>query len=323
MKVQLIAYEIDTHDTAKLNSILKNKGIEYDEVSEENYFVLQANLLRDQICNNIIQSGQLDSNTLTIFMAPEFYFKYKNGNPYSRTTLFNQLEYLRLISEAYPEVLFVAGSIWWSEPTKPVSNNQVIVHNTVPIFFGGKIIHTWQKTRLSQIDGLNQGTEQWDRWEAENQRILEATQTPFFQINFKGDESQPIKFGIEVCLDHLTLQPNPPTRSQTDYGVLRTSYLTKNPNTNTGSGVDVHLLVAAGMPLQSENIVARDGGVIFRCDGGLGAIRSNSVKITRQGISRTEALRKWNPKQRIMTPDYLGDDTDNRLAIYDSVSILP
>ena len=48
-KVQLFAYEIDTHNQDRINAILRRSGAEPDEMSEERYFHLQANLQRDLI----------------------------------------------------------------------------------------------------------------------------------------------------------------------------------------------------------------------------------------------------------------------------------
>ncbi|MEG4940720.1 hypothetical protein [Microcoleus sp. F4-D5] len=312
MKIQLIAYEIDTHDPTKLNDILQAKGIQYDEMSEEDYFTCQANELKNKIQGQVVK--YLNDDTLTIFMAPEFYFKYRNGLPYQRTTFFNKLEYLQAISMAFSEVMIVPGSIWWSEPTKDA--RKVIVHNTVPILFAGNIIHTWQKERLSRLDGLNKGPQVWDRDEEDYKRILDSSQTPFFQINFKNDPTKPILFGIEICLDHLTLDDPPNT-----YGVMRTKYLENYQNLNQGVGVDVHLLVAAGMPLQKENIVARNNGVLFRSDGGQGMKRSSCVKILRYGADPVQELQKWNPTLDAQTPGYIEQDPDNRIAIYPAIQL--
>lgn len=61
-----------------------------------------------------------------------------------------------------PDVLRVAGTIWWQEPIK---SGQALVHNTALVLKAGTIVRSWQQERLSGIDGRAQdGTETWDRW---------------------------------------------------------------------------------------------------------------------------------------------------------------
>ncbi|HEX4418775.1 MAG TPA: hypothetical protein VH165_12780 [Kofleriaceae bacterium] len=304
-KIQFVAYEIDTHNTAKLNAILSAKGADPSEMTEQEYFTLQANELRDRLRE---VTPQLDSTALTVFMAPEFYFKYQNGKPYSRTTFFNVGPYMEMISEAFPEVLWVPGTVWWSEPAK---QDTMTVHNTALVYHHGKLIRSWQKERLSTIDGLNAGPEVWDRWELEHERILEATQDPFFLASHGMDT---LHVGIEICLDHRTLdRESPPS-----YGVLRTLYPKNYPE---GRGVDIHLLTAAGMPMYPENVVARSGGVFLRCDGGKDPeTRSSCVLVARSG-NTPDALLEWAPILTLGKPTWIGSDLDNRVAVYPPVTV--
>ena len=123
--------------------------------------------------------------------------------------------------------------------------------------------------------------------------------------------------GIEICLDHLTLS-GPPV----SHGVLRTLYEKDDPN-HAGSGVDLHVLIAAGMPTQCENIVSRKGGVFIRCDGGNNASpRSNSVGIKREGTIPQVALRAWSPTQtQAAVQQYVGTEACNRLAVYAPIDL--
>jgi len=317
MKIQMIAYEVDTHNTTKLAAILAAKGIRAEEMEEAQYFDQQVNVLRDLIRSHV--QPLTGADRLTIFSVPEFFFKYRNGLPYGRSTFFNSLEYLSSISQAFPRVMIVAGTIWWMEPA---STGQATVHNTVPILYGGRLIHSWQKERLSGIDGLNQGPEVWDRWSEEGGRILEESQDPFFQVTVNGTL---IRLGVEICLDHLTLR-NQTTNLVTHRGVLRTKYLAANGD--NGAGVDIHLLVAAGMSPQSENITSRHDGLFFRVDGGNGAVRSTCCRVQRTGgLTAAESLRLWNPTltniARNNSPGALNDasDANDRVAVYGVVEI--
>lgn len=309
-KVQLFAYEVDTHNPNRINAILRRTGAEPDEMSEERYFHLQANLQRD-----LIKAGVLplvEDGTLPVFMAPEFFFKWRDGLPYSRETFFNAMPYLESLSAAFGPVLWVVGTVWWQERQDATHAR---VHNSVLIFQHGRLLHSWQKERLSGIDGLNQGPEMWDRHDLESQRILDRTQTPFFDAAVPGGGT--VHCGIEVCLDHLSLKD--PFRP----GVLRTAYLAAHPDPTEGAGVDLHLMVAAGMGAQLENIVAKSGGAYFRCDGGEGADpRSNSVAVTREGPTPPAALRLWDADGLMGKPYPLGTDTDERLVIYPAIGIV-
>jgi hypothetical protein len=305
--VQLFAYEIATNNEKTINAILRAKGVDPDEMTEEQYFHQQANLQRDLILKHVVPS--IEDDVLPVFLAPEFFFKWRDGLPYGRATFFNSIEYLKKLSEAFPDVLWVVGTVWWSEPH---STGKAMVHNSALILQGGSVLHSWQKERLSQIDGLNQGPELWDRHDPAEARILQSTQDPFFDAKLPGSDDI-VRCGIEICLDHLTLK-GPPV----SVGVLRQHYLKNEPNPAVGDGIDLHILTAAGMPLQPENVVARRGGLYARCDGGRGALRSQFLEIDRDhGVSAATALRRWTIDPTDVDSDEVGDDPDNRLAVYE------
>jgi hypothetical protein len=149
------------------------------------------------------------------------------------------------------------------------------------------------------------------------------SQDPFFTASpLMGGAD--MSCGLEVCLDHRSLPAD--AHHPLMRGVLRTKYTVAHDGPPvTGDGIDVHVLTAAGMPLQNENVLAKDGGVIFRSDGG-GASqggRSQAVRIARPGFGTPpENLRLWNPT---LTPmpvrSHDGQDPDHRLAIYPSVDV--
>lgn len=309
-KVQLFAYEIDTHNQDRINAILRRDGADPGEMPEERYYHLQANLQRDLVKAHVMP--QVKDGTLPVFMAPEFYFKWRDGLPYQRATFYNAMTYLQGLSGAFAPVLWVVGTVWWQEPQ---GETQARVHNSVLIFQNGRLLHSWQKERLSGIDGLKQGPEVWDRHDQDAARILDETQNPFFDAAVPGGGS--LHCGIEVCLDHRTLQ-NPER-----FGVLRTKYLKAHTDPAEGAGLDLHIMVAAGMPMQRENVVAKSGGAYFRCDGGSAANpRSQSVAITRTGATPPAALRQWTPTVAEGTAAYpAGNDANERLAVYDPIDV--
>lgn len=308
-RIQMFAYDIDTHDTAKINSLLTGQGLNPATMPALDLLKAQAKLQTDLITAQVVPKA--DATALPIFVAPEFFFKNVNGLPYDRATFFNGCEALKTMSSAFPKVLWVVGTVWWQEPIK---NGQALVHNTALVIQAGRILHSWQKERLSGIDGLNQGPETWDRWEPAYAHVLTATQDPLFQAPASPGAGQ-IPMGIEICLDHLTLK-----QGANPDGVLRTTYLARNGS--AGGGVDAHVLTAAGMSVQPENVVAKAGGYLLRVDGGSAANpRSQCLKVGRAGGSPAAALRQWNPTLTAVNPQYVGADVHNRLAHYPAVDI--
>ncbi len=302
-EVQFYAYEIDTHDTSCINASLARRGINPNEMSQEHYLHQQANLQVALIKQHVLPNLQARPEVVPIFIAPEFFFKWRDGTPYDRATFFNGIDYLTALSGAFPAVVWVLGTIWWHEPHG--STGMSMVHNSALVLHGGKLVHSWQKERLSSIDGL-QDAETWDRWDAQAERILEQTQTPFFTP--PGHHG--LSCAVEVCLDHLTLA----TTHGPEFGVVRSQYPVAHPR---GRGVDLHLLTAAGMPLQPENIAARHGGVMVRCDGGQGQRpRSQCFQVLRDG-----RLQDWNPALMPVTVIRHGDDADECLAVYDAILV--
>ncbi len=226
------------------------------------------------------------ADVLKVFMAPEFFFTHPD-RPYTKNEAYAILDDLRARSEKYPDWLFLPGTIWFADrhyqeavrtdidpktnqpvtrktfgtdgtakdKTKVEDNYAKVVHNVAPVIMNGRILLTYLKVMPSTVDGLrayndtvkdaekvavdlNAGTpvalkaETWDRWVDVVKATLSKTEEHgFFVLNG-------ISFGIEVCLDHC-------------YGFLRETYETMFPG---GNGVDVHLVVACGMPHDEPKI---------------------------------------------------------------------
>lgn len=307
--IQLFAFEIATHSAEKINDILRLRGVEPDEMTPLAYFHQQANLQRDLIARHVVPT--IAPDVLPVFLAPEFFFKWRDGQPYDRATFFNAIDYLKALSAGFPDVLWIIGTVWWCEPH---ASGRMMVHNSALILQDGAVLLSWQKERLSTIDGLRQGPQFWDRHDPAAMHSLVLSQMPFFQARMPAG-GEGVQCGIEICLDHLTL-----TDPSVSPGVLRQHYLAAEPDPDQGAGVDAHILTAAGMSLQPENVVARRGGAYLRCDGGRGALRSQSLGIDRaHGISAARALRQWTINPNPAPSHETGDDPDNRLAIYEPI----
>jgi len=252
--VRYISYEVETLSTDRLETVMKaiNPGAYAGNNPPPNlnagdlYFRLLADHLADNIERRVsvlpeAQAIGQHPHTLIVFAAPEFYFKDKGGMPFDRAVVMRGLDYLKSkVMALGKNLLVLPGTIWWKEDN--VSDPaHVIVHNTMPILSNHQIIHTWQKKNLSGIDGLKHGSQQWDADNKAVRAVLDSSQVPIFQYDLNGT---PIKIGLEVCLDH-------------SLGVLHGS----------GQQVDMHLLVACGMSINTANIAASTGGVMLRCEG--------------------------------------------------------
>jgi hypothetical protein len=308
-QIQLFAYEVATDSPAKLNTVLTEMKVELADLPEDKYFATLAGLQVTRIREDVLPNVR--NGALPVFIAPEFFFRRSDGTPFQRSTFINGIDHLLDLSRSVPDVLWIVGTVWWHDPRKG-SGEETVVHNSAMILHGGRMVRTWQKERLSSIDGLHDAT-RWDRENPDYAKILEDTQDPVFAVAVPGS-GQTMTTGIEICLDHRT--------THRGVGVLRTKYLAQNPS--SGAGVDLHILAVAGMRIQPENVVARNGGYLIRCDGGRGVRpRSQCVRVNRDGANAAAALREWNPTLTAHQPSqYCGEDIDHRVAIYDPVTIV-
>lgn len=189
------------------------------------------------------------AKSLIICTAPEFYFKDRKGVPYSSSVLIELMEYMKTKMPARADVMILPGTIWWWTSTNKnpldFTTTKPTIHNTLPVLLNKKFIHTWQKENLSDIDGLWDDCQQWDRKNKDVKAILDKTQIPVFE--HKVDDTA-ISIGLEICLDHA-------------YGVLKA----KAPK-----DLDIHMLIACGMEADTTKIASKDGGIFLRCDGSIG-----------------------------------------------------
>jgi hypothetical protein len=250
VKIYHVGYGLDTLDPKVVEAASGAAG-----KSGFDRFKLQSNHL-----GAVVEKGILDltkankddfgagKKTLAVFSAPEFFFKDAGGKPYPRDAFFNGLEYLKTkLMSLGTNLIVLPGTIWWWESATKNPKDQserVTVHNTLPIFSNKKYIHTWQKENLSDIDGLNETSEKWDRDNKAVAAVLDDSQVPVFEYTVEGTK---LKVGVEVCLDH-----------DASLAVLKKK---------GGSNIDLHILIACGMDPNVTSIAARSGGVFLRCDG--------------------------------------------------------
>jgi hypothetical protein len=197
------------------------------------------------------------SQTLKVFMAPEFYFR-ATADGYTWNTLTNILECLKLAFSDWrlDHWLIVPGTICTHQDPHPDSvgteEGKRTFFNTASVIKGGSkgsmtYVH---KERRSDIDGvppsLSDGTQDpkfkplLGSWEEQKQRIF----------NVDG-----ITFGLDVCLEHLT------------QALKRTVVDWPNKEKGSAPNIDVHLVTSCGMDVKHESVAARTGGCVLLCDG--------------------------------------------------------
>lgn len=265
--------------------------------------------------NRVLFEGSDDKHTLKIFMAPEFYFRpigvsgsverfEQDIGPfdsYSRPAALEIIEVLRGMfkDKGFEDWLFIPGTIFWSQPTDPRSpvEHRVVgprapvdCFNTATIIKGGAgtkedtWFHFVHKRQISTIDGAP----------VENAAVLNQDLTPI--LASWGERKQnylPLldfrRFGIEVCLDH-----------HKELHTLKNVHLEMHKRTQTqiiSPDVDLHLLTACGMPINTRSVAAKEGGYILRVDGSpnLGNLEVNSeiVRVTEQNF-HGDAKLSWD-----------------------------
>jgi hypothetical protein len=265
IQVQFAAFEIDTFDSTLMENILGGPvdGKLRDDEQQRKYFQFVTSHVRSVVDTVVLATDKYYSDNkprnpdlLTIFAAPEFLFKDRRSLPFNEGVVDDGLEYMAQAFSGLRNVLVVPGSIWSWEKVTTRDGPNAAIHNSVPVFYEGKLVHTWNKKNLSSIDGLGDPRRNWGpstHWD----RAKDQQGNPRFETKRSGDadpyldiqvNGKSLRVGLEVCLDHLlhTLKDKDP------------------------GGIDAHLLLCCGISQPSivpNHIVARPGGLFLRCEG--------------------------------------------------------
>jgi hypothetical protein len=257
IEIHYIAYEVDTHDSTKMESIYGAIGGSIppglsDEEKQQHYFHFLVDHIRHIITYQVDQGliEPANPNRLTIFATPEFYFKDRSCLPFNQAVFNEGRQYMAQKFNGFGNLLIFAGSVWWWEKMEDAQGNvNAAIHNSAPIFYQNTNILNWNKKFLSSIDGLgnpnaNWGpATHWDRCIKTATPLYDGNPHPYFTVEVNGIE---VNLGIEVCLEHCN------------------KYLQQS-----NSYLDVHMLVCAGIPEpNSAALACRESGVFLRCDGG-------------------------------------------------------
>jgi hypothetical protein len=226
--------------------------------------------------NQVAAGGRTDNtNTLKIFLVPEFYFRPPastgagyTGNTYPLQVNTQMLDALNqmFVAADFADWLFVCGTVMWNTLADTLSGGETLYFNTAIVVRGGRTdaLHVVEKRVPSQIDGVpaplapqkfggpyaGPGYDPkvrlfLERWSQRKRRIL----------RFDG-----IDFGVEVCLDHAD-HPSFRTlkRVLVDWRANEPVIPPAIPK--------LHLLAAGGMPVEPGSVAAKANGYILRNDG--------------------------------------------------------
>jgi hypothetical protein len=280
--VQLIAYEVPTAPALPAGdcSLDDNKLIE--EVKGDKMFTSSLGSLgkdaNARVCRMLAvmdlafrsNAPRTNSDTLKIFMAPEFYFR-PTGNEKSRSYAASDMVaaqqlFRTVFSQAkLAHWVFVAGSIVWNMKGKVALSSGLsggvseeyfraleeladndTVYNTVIVGIGAKGVQLYDKVNYSIADQIDQ------KWRPLKDYCL---QSPSQNLLKAGE----LLIGLEVCYDHECGQ------LKTNYDAFKATYGDDPPD------LDLQLLTACGMQIQPRKVVAGAKRLVLRVDGTDGA----------------------------------------------------
>ncbi len=233
---------------------------------------------------------------LPVFVAAEGTWK-KNPGAYNVDEVGQIYTFLTATSKANPDILFFPGTILWrlakelsadalKKPavlgeTRIVPSNLAskkghsVVYNSVPVFFGGKLIHN-----LNQQfeDVQNKGDDRFDF-------ALGPDKGREFWKNFKWGEGTDVdwvgnpKQGNQIFLNGELVQGTAKKSVNIRFGLetgLDASYKTL---ANLKKVVDVQILLAGGVPFEKEGFATDTYGLAIHCEGNTQDWKKNGLKV--------------------------------------------
>jgi hypothetical protein len=219
-------------------------------------------------------AGLDNDSTLKVFLAPEFYFRpARQDVSYTYEEYLLTKDALRDTIEKYDFAhwLVVAGTILYQADKHSYfhahfQNNEVVYFNASVYVFvsdtSDRVSHTIQKVHASAIDGIPTGRH-GGSYPRDPSKLSSSDMWPKYLAIPKTKKhlftAGGIQFGLDICLDHAYAPPN------SGYMDVR---ITKHAVKELPElGVQLHLLVAGGMPIEKQSVAAVKQGYILRDDG--------------------------------------------------------
>jgi hypothetical protein len=237
-------------------------------------------------------------DVLKVFLVPEFYFRppvtdldaardwdRRAGNSYAADVaemVFDALGQM-FVDVRFQHWLIVCGTVM----TNSVRHTTATYFNTAVIVRGGPqptrreplLIEKYLASPIDGVPLLDEVERLADSGRSRYKGPL-GTQSlrPLFEDWFTRQGrvmvSDGITFGIEICLDHGSSSPYRTLRRVLEEWPRMTS--------RPAPAIDLHVLIAGGMPIHKESVAARSGGYLLRNDGlwDLGWPRSELKRVT-------------------------------------------
>jgi hypothetical protein len=317
------------------------------ELAGDTTIQARLELLGAKLGRALQRLGDVDDETLPVFLAPEWYFTPGGRDvPYTAKEFAEVRRGLSQLSDRHKNVLLVPGSIRWhtklKEPFKkkrfPNREKQqsvvVALWNTALAFYGGTLVHrydkqheggdvssdpTWRDTHYEFLPAeveANSDLGQWrrDRGAATAPTIKTGADPPDVTLDWaraRGAASNLFSVeGVQFAIDLCR-----------DYGAgtaLR-EYVHDNP---AGAGVDAHLVIygGGGAELGPDKTAAQTGGYTIVADsfGGNPAGRGKVAQVeSRPGTVADAAFRG----DRATYKQIAAGTTDGDLLIFDPLRL--
>lgn len=240
---------------------------------------LERLMLAIRYAQTVVKSSGADnSNTLKLFVAPEFYFRPAHDLLSYPAEVYQAIKTVLRATLAATDGLkhwmVVAGTVMWhythqdevSDP-RPSPTAGVTAFNNTALVVRSRAVGTYEtevdKMWISTADGL-------PVWmEVDGKRVRDPARMVMGEL-LAGEARLPhlrnnifktggLRFGLEICMDHASV-------------ALRTHIMDRRPQDRPS--IDVHLVTAAGCEMTDDGIVVRPEGLYCRVDGYLSALNS-------------------------------------------------
>jgi hypothetical protein len=270
--VQFIAFEVPTLYAFPTGTLIYGQP-HFTQINDQRQDAeMRAKCIFDAIEWCLNNGADASEQTLKVFVAPEFYFRYYLGqsdgsNHYDRGMVRDVIENLINQCKHYRHWFIVPGTavVRDTDIKAGVGLNEQVTFNCTYAFLAGTDIKAViLKEMYSGIDNMEQAKNAQKSYS----NILAALQNSTSTVSIPGGSARrssgDLLIGLEICLDHA---------------------LKRLSDNTTGMGklepyLDIHILSACGMPTQNPSLAARRDGYFCRCDGSQGFLGSEMARVT-------------------------------------------
>jgi predicted amidohydrolase len=348
----------------------RDKGIEgLSEGPSGKEHLARIDLLTEKVkaALRVLDAHPDGPDTLRLFLAPEWFFTGKEGDkPYTVQQVHEIIAELEAFSEVHPDIVLVPGSIRWARPepepapwppekrkTSPFEKLKKLIGGSAPpppepkqalfnsavVIQGGEMKFMYHKQHEgTDFGGAPEGSKQefvnevegtwaFERWQKGDPSVLtpkEGAEPSTADPNALRRTGAPsnfftiegIDFAVDICADF-------------GRGTALRSYI----DSQKGEGVDVHLVMAAGIggQLSPSTTVARVGGFTLLAEGGFAKqrpeLRSKVGKVKKREGTLEQAAKGHSasaPKVEYEEQErkqFVEESPD--LVIFEDVLVLP